>query len=219
MDARKLLAELIGTFVFFLIGFMSILATNAVSSTIDLVVIAFGFGLGLFAAIQIGGAVSGGHFNPAVTIGALLDKRIDPMNAVGYLIAQLIGGLGAAAIVLLVSSQAVVAGTRTTPGTGISDLQALVLEIVFTAIFVAVILTVTKLNPDRAFIVIPLTLVAIHVALIPITGASVNPARSIAPAIIGGDLTSLWIYIVGPIVGSVGGWAVYRALLDEPAQA
>ena len=110
MDARKLLAELIGTFVFFLIGFMSILATNAVSSTIDLVVIAFGFGLGLFAAIQIAGTVSGGHFNPAVTIGALLDKRIDPMNAVGYLIAQLIGGLGAAGLVLLVSSQAVVAG-------------------------------------------------------------------------------------------------------------
>jgi aquaporin Z len=219
LDARKLLAELIGTFVFFLAGFMSILATNAVSPTIDLVVIAFGFGLGLFAAIQIAGAVSGGHFNPAVTIGALLDKRIDPVNAAGYLVAQLIGGLGAAAVVLLVSSQAVVAGTRTVPGKGISDIQALLLETIFTAIFVAVILTVTKLNPDRAFIVIPLTLVAIHVALIPITGASVNPARSIAPALIGADLTSLWIYIVGPVVGAVGGWAVYRALLPEPAQA
>ena len=146
MDTRKLLAELIGTFVFFLTGFLSILATNAVSSTIDLVVIAFGFGLGLFAAIQIAGAISGGHFNPAVTIGALLDKRIDPVNAVGYLIAQLIGGLGAAGLVLLISSQAAVAGTRTVPGAGISDLQALVLETVFTAIFVAVILTVTKLK-------------------------------------------------------------------------
>ena len=109
---------------------------------------------------------------------------------VGYLIAQLIGGLGAAGLVLLISSQAAVAGTRTVPGAGISDIQALVLETVFTAIFVAVILTVTKLNPDRAFIVIPLTLVAIHVALVPITGSSVNPARSIAPALIGGDLTS-----------------------------
>ena len=112
-----------------------------------------------------------------------------------------------------------VAGTRTVPGKGVSDIQALVLETVFTAIFVAVILTVTKLNADKAFIVIPLTLVAIHVALIPITGSSVNPARSIASALIGGDLTSLWIYIVGPSIGAVGGWAVYRALLDEPAKA
>ncbi len=219
MDARKLLAELVGTFVFFLAGFLSILATKAVGPTDDLVAIAFGFGFGLFAAIQIGGAVSGGHFNPAVTIGALLDKRIDPVNAVGYLIAQVIGGLGAAALVLLVSNQAAVAGTRTVPGTGFSDIQALILETVFTAVFVAVILTVTKLNPDRAFIVIPITLVVIHVALIPITGASVNPARSIASAVVGGDLTSLWIYIVGPVVGSVIGWAVFRALLSEPAKA
>ena len=98
-------------------------------------------------------------------------------------------------------------------------MSILLLETIFTEVFVAVILTVTKLNPDRAFIVIPLTLVAIHVALIPITGASVNPARSIAPAVSGGDLTSLWIYIVGPVVGAVGGWAVYRTLLPEPARA
>jgi aquaporin Z len=219
LDTRKLLAELVGTFVFFLTGFMSILATQAIGTTVDLVVIALGFGLGLFAAIQIAGAVSGGHFNPAVTIGALLDKRIDPVNAAGYIIAQLIGGIGAAALVLVMSSQAAVAGTRTRPGAGISDVQALVLEVVFTAIFVAVILTVTKLNADRAFIVIPLTLVVIHLALVPITGSSVNPARSIASALIGGDLSSLWIYIVGPVIGAVGGWAVYRALHDEPVQA
>ena len=219
MEPRKLLAELVGTFAFFLTGFMSILATRAVGPTVDLVVIAFGFGLGLFLAIQIGGAVSGGHFNPAVTIGALLDRRIDPVNGAGYIIAQLIGGIGAAAVVLLASSKADVAGTRTVPGKGVSDLQALVLEAIFTAIFVAVILTVTKLSADRAFVAIPLTLVAIHLALIPITGSSVNPARSIASAVVGGDLTSLWIYIVGPVVGAIGGWAVYRALLDEKAAA
>lgn len=75
MDTRKLLAELVGTFVFFLVGLMSILSTKAFPGGPDLVVIAFGFGLGLFAAIQIAGAVSAGHFNPAVTIGALLDER------------------------------------------------------------------------------------------------------------------------------------------------
>lgn len=219
VDTRKLLAELVGTFVFFLIGLMSILSTHALGAVPDLLVIAFGFGLGLFVAIQIGGSVSGGHFNPAVTIGALLDKRIDPVNAAGYIIAQLIGGIGAAAFVLVMSNQAAVAATRTTPGSGITEIQAVVIEAVFTAIFVAVILTVTRLDPDKAFVAIPLTLVVIHLALIPITGSSVNPARSIASAVVGGDLGGLWLYIVGPVIGAVGGWAVFRALLADPAHA
>jgi aquaporin Z len=219
LDTRKLLAELVGTFVFFLIGLMSILSTKAFPGGPDLLVIAFGFGLGLFAAINIAGAISGGHFNPAVTIAAVLDKRIDPMTGVGYVVAQLIGGIGAAALVLVISNQAAVAGTITHPGTGISDLQALVVEAVFTAIFIAVILTVTKGDPGHAALTIPLTLIVIHLALVPITGSSVNPARSIASAVIGGDLGSIWIYLVGPVIGAVGGWALYRALLDEPARA
>lgn len=219
MDARKVLAELVGTFVFFLIGLMSILSTKAFPGGPDLVVIAFGFGLGLFVAINIAGAISGGHFNPAVTFAAVLDKRLDPMTGAGYIVAQLIGGIGAAAFVLVMSNQAAVAGTRTTPGTGIGDIQALVIEAAFTAIFIAVILTVTKKDPGHAAFVIPLTLVVIHLALVPITGSSVNPARSIASAAIGGDLGSIWIYVVGPLIGAVGGWALYRALLAEPAPA
>jgi aquaporin Z len=215
MDPRKLLAELIGTFVFFLIGLMAILSTKAFPGGPDLVVIAFGFGLGLFAAIQIAGAVSGGHFNPAVTLAAVLDKRLDPMTGVGYVVAQLIGGIAAAAFVLVMSNQAAVAGTVTGHPASVSDIQAVVIEAVFTAIFIAVILTVTKLDPGKAGFVIPLTLVVIHLALVPITGSSVNPARSLASALIGGDLTSIWVYIVGPLIGAVGGWAVYRLLLDK----
>ena len=217
MDTRKLLAELIGTFVFFLIGLMAILSTKAFPGGPDLVVIAFGFGLGLFAAIQIAGAVSGGHFNPAVTLAAVLDKRLDPMTGIGYVVAQLIGGIAAAAFVLVMSNQAAVAGTVTGHPASVSDIQAVVIEAVFTAIFIAVILTVTKLDPGKAGLVIPLTLVVIHLALVPITGSSVNPARSLASALIGGDLTSIWVYIVGPLIGAVGGWAVYRALLDKRA--
>ncbi len=157
MDARKLLAELVGTFVLFLIGLMSILSTKAFPGGPDLLVIAFGFGLGLFVAINIGGAISGGHFNPAVTIGAVLDKRLDPMTGVGYIVAQLIRGIGAGAFVLVMSNQAAVAGTRTNPGAGSSDVQALVIEAVFTAIFIAVILTVTKKDPGHAAFAIPLT--------------------------------------------------------------
>ena len=96
-------------------------------------------------------------------------------------------------------------------------MQAVLIEVLFTAIFIAVILTVTKKDAGHAAFVIPLTLVVIHLALVPITGASVNPARSLASALIGGDLGSIWIYVVGPIVGAVGGWALYRALLAEPA--
>ena len=155
MDTRKLLAELVGTFVFFLIGLMSILSTKAFPGGPDLVVIAFGFGLGLFAAIQIAGAVSGGHFNPAVTLAAVLDKRLDPITGVGYVAAQLIGGIAAAAFVLVMSNQAAVAGTITGHPASVSDLQAVVIEAVFTAIFIAVILTVTKKDPGHAAFVIP----------------------------------------------------------------
>ena len=128
MDTKKLLAGLVGTFTFFLIGFMAILSEKAFSPGGSLVVIAFGFGLGLFVAIQIFGAVSGGHFNPAVTVAAVLDKRLDAMTGVGYVASQLIGGIAAAVVVMLLFSQAAVKGTETLPGNGIDDLKAVVME-------------------------------------------------------------------------------------------
>ncbi len=208
MDTKKLLAELVGTFTFFLFAFMAILSQKA--SAPDLVVIALGFGLGLLAAIQIFGAVSGGHFNPAVTVAAVMDKRLDAMTGVGYVVSQLIGGIAAAVVVLLLFDQAAVAGTRTLPGNGIDDLKAVVIEAIFTAFFILVILVSTKKAPTQAAFSIALTLAVIQAALVPFTGASVNPARSIASAVVGGDLASLWVYLVGPIVGAVIGWAVYR---------
>lgn len=210
MDTKKLLAELLGTFTFFLIGFMAIGSNTAFSTTPNLVVIAFGFGFGLFAAIQIFGAVSGGHFNPAVTVGAVLDRRLDWATGVGYVVSQLIGGIAAAALVAVLFSQAAVRATETLPGNGIDDIKAVVLETLFTAFFVLVILVSTKKAPTHAAFAIPLTLIVIHFALVPFTGSSVNPARSIASAVIGGDLTSLWVYIVAPVLGAIIGWAVYR---------
>lgn len=212
MDTKKLLAELLGTFAFFLIGFMAILSNENFPGGTSLVVIAFGFGLGLLVGIQIFGAISGGHYNPAVTVAAVLDGRLDPMTGVGYVVSQLIGGIGAAALVLTMSSQAAVAGTETLPNHDlINDIQAVILETVFTAIFILVILTVTKKAPSQAGFAIGLTLVVIHFALVPFTGSSVNPARSIASAVIGQkDLNEIWIYIVGPIVGAAIGWGIFR---------
>jgi MIP family channel proteins len=210
LDTRKLFAELAGTFTFFLIGLMSILATKSFPGGPDLVIIGFGFGLGLFVAIQAFGAISGGHYNPAVTVAAVLDGRLDWMTGVGYIASQLIGGIAAAALVLAVSSQAAVAGTATLPGPNISDVQAVVIEAVFSAIFILVILTSTKRTPSHAPFAIPLTLMVIHFAIVPFTGSSVNPARSLASALVGGKLDSIWVYMVGPIVGAVIGWGVYR---------
>jgi aquaporin Z len=214
VDVRKVAAETVGTFVFFLIGFMAVLSTLAGGAP-DLVVIAFGFGLGLFVAIAIAGAVSGGHFNPAVTIGALLDGRIDVVNATAYIIAQLVGGIVAAVGVMVVFDQSAVASTITKPGNGITDIEAILIEAVFTAIFVAVILTVTKRAPNHAVFVIPITLLVIHLALVPFTGSSVNPARSIASALVGNDLNAIWIYIVGPVIGAAVGWGFFRYLTPE----
>jgi len=215
VDTKKLLAELLGTFTFFTIGFMAILSQKAFFPGGNLIVIAFGFGFGLFAAIQIFGGVSGGHFNPAVTVAAVIDKRLDPMTGVGYIVSQLIGGIAAAVVILLVFSQAAVAETVTQPGNGVDTVKALLLETLFTAFFLLVILVSTKKAPTQAAFAIPLTLLVIHFALVPFTGSSVNPARSIAPAIVGGNLTDLWIYIVGPVVGGIIGWGVYRVATGE----
>src|SRR6476659_9204792 len=174
VDTKKLLAELLGTFAFFLIGFMAILSTNSYAGGPSLVTIGFGFGLGLLVAIVSFGAISGGHYNPAVTVAAVLDGRIDPLTGVGYVVSQLIGGIGAAAFVLAMSSQAAVATTETLPGAGINDIQAVIIEAVFTAIFLVVILTVTKKAPNQAAFAIALTLVVIHFAIVPFTGSSVH---------------------------------------------
>lgn len=213
MDTRKLIAEVVGTFILVGMGSMSILAVGAFEGSPALVVIPIGFGLGLLAAIAVGGHVSGGHFNPAVTLGALLDKRIDAMGAAGYVVAQVIGAVAASLVILAISSQDAVAGTKNMPG--ISDLGAFTVEVTLTAIFVTVILTVTKKAPDLAMLVIPLTLLAIHAVGIPFSGASVNPARSLGPAIVSLDFAAIWIYLTAPFVGAVVGWFVYRVLSAE----
>jgi aquaporin Z len=201
----------LGTFLFMMIGYTSFGAiANAAPPTTGLVVVPFAFGLGLLAAIFAFGHISGGHFNPAVTVGIVLDGRLPAVEGAGYIVAQIIGAIGAAAVVAVTLGQSTVAAGITKPGAGVSDVSALVLETAFTAIFVVVILVSSKRAPQIAGLAIPLTLVAIHFSIATVTGSSVNPARSIGSALVGGDLTGLWIYIIGPTVGGVIGWAVYR---------
>ena len=211
MNTRKLIAEAIGTFILVGMGSMAILATGALAGSPALVVIPIGFGLGLLAAIAVAGHVSGGHFNPAVTLGALLDKRIDLAGAVGYVGAQLVGAVAASAVILAISDTASVAGTKNMPGAS-GETTAFIAEVVLTAIFLAVILTVTKKAADHALFVIPLTLLAIHAIGIPFSGASVNPARALGPAIVAMDFAAIWIYLTAPFLGAAIGWAVFRVL-------
>jgi aquaporin Z len=213
MDARKYLAELVGTFILVGVGSLSIAAASSVNVPV-LLVAPFGFGLGLLAAIQTGGYVSGGHFNPAVTLAAFLDRRIDGRNAASYVVAQVVGAIAASGMVLLVAGQTAVQHTASAFPEG-KMANAVGVEAVLTAIFVLVILTVTKRAPSQAGFAIPATLLVIHFAGIPFSGASVNPARSLAPALIGATLdANILVWIVGPLIGAVVGWAVYRALED-----
>ena len=221
MNARAYLAELLGTFLFMMVGYVSVANFGLASpATAGILVVPFSFGLGLLGAIFAFGHISGGHFNPAVTVAMILDKRTKPMDGVGYIVAQVIGAIGAAAVVLATISKEAVAAGVTKPGTGVADTSALILEVIFTAIFLLVILTASKRAGSMAALAIPLTLVGIHFAIAAVTGSSVNPARSIGSALIGGDMAVLWIYIVGPIVGGVIGWGIFRALeRSEPPAA
>jgi aquaporin Z len=217
MNPRAWIAEGLGTFVLVLMGSLAVLSASGAgsgSSVIILLVAPFGFGLALLAAITLFGHVSGGHYNPAVSLAALFDGRIDLVNMIAYWIAQAVGAIVASFAILLIVSKSAVDATRNGPG--VPDAQAFGTEVILTTIFVGVILTVTKKQPTFAPLVIALTLVAIHFAAIPISGASVNPARSLGPAIVAGNYDKLWIYLTAPFLGGLLGWLLYRFFtIDE----
>lgn len=215
MVINRYLAELVGTFLFLSIAFLSIVAAGEAGIE-PLLVAPFGFGLGLLTAIYAVGHVSGGHFNPAVTLAMFLARRSSFSDLVGYWIAQIVGALLASLVLLVVTDQAVVAGTATT----YSDAGlAAVAEIVLTAAFVLAILAATKTSPSTAALAISLSLAAVHFASVPISGTSVNPARSFAPAIVGGDASQLWFYVVMPLVGGTAAWALHRLFPAEDRRA
>jgi aquaporin Z len=210
MSTRKYLAEVLGTFVLVFGGSMSILAAIAMEAPI-LVVVPFGFGLALLTSIFAFGSASGAHYNPAITLAALLDRQIGPLEAGAYVLAQVIGAIGASALVGVVAGgPGQVALTRNALGPSVAPLSGFAIEVVLTATFLIVILTTARRVPTHAPFVIPLTLVMIHMAGIPFSGASVNPARALGPALVSGNLSEIWIYLTAPLVGGAIGWALYR---------
>lgn len=216
-NIRTLLAEILGTFILVVGGCGAVLAANASGGTTTIVPIAFGFGLALLAALYAFGEVSGGHFNPAVSLSMLLDGRIDLGTMIRYWVAQVGGGVLAGLTLLAASSQEAVASTATTLGSGVEVWEGFLLEVVFTAIFLLVILKASSSasSATTAFLGIALTLTVIHLVLVPFTGTSVNPARSLGPGIVGGVWADQWIYWIAPLVGGALGFVLYRAVSAE----
>jgi MIP family channel proteins len=211
----RLGGEALGTFLFFFLGF------NAVAVSVDIgagaigsLGIAFAFGLGLALAIAALGQISGGHFNPAVSLGLAVARKFPPREVIPYWIAQLAGGFVAVLAVAAVYSERATDSLDNAPGPGISSWGALVLELIATALFVMVICTVA--TDDRApwkGVMAPL-LIGLFIftaadAVGPASGGSFNPARSLDPVLFNWDWGKVWIYLVGPLVGGAIGGAIW----------
>jgi aquaporin Z len=210
---QKYVAEVLGTFILVFVGSLAILASQGGDARIG---IAFGFGIALLAGLYAFGEVSGGHFNPIVSLAMFLDRRLSALDTIWYWIAQFVGAiLASLAILVLYADRDAVKATATRSS---SDARGFFLELICSAIFVAVILQVTR--SDRygasALIAIPLTLFSIHLALIPFTGSSVNPARSFAPTLVGATAWSdIWIYLLAPVAGALLAVGGCRCMREE----
>ncbi|MFR9523493.1 MAG: MIP family channel protein [Rikenellaceae bacterium] len=215
---KKLLAEAIGTMVLVLMGcgaavFNQCSAINAASVLIT----AVAFGLAVVAMAYTIGGVSGCHINPAITLGAWLSGRMEAKEAGLYIVAQVVGAFAGSAILFALTSGTGYEGTGANSYGEGNLVPALIAEIVFTFIFVLVVLgTTAKENgsPKFAGLIIGLTLILVHIVCIPITGTSVNPARSLAPAVFAGgeSLSQVWVFLTAPFVGAILATWAWRAL-------
>lgn len=220
---KKYLAEMIGTTVLVFIGCGSAVFNGGWGTPAQILMVAVAFGVAVVAMAYSIGGISGCHINPAVTLGALLAGRISPKDAGMYMVFQVIGAFIGSALIYLILASGVEVTSTTTGANNVGDgmvTAGLIAEIIFTCIFVLVFLGTTdskKGAGNFAGLAIGLSLVIIHIALIPITGTSVNPARSIAPAVFegGSALSNLWIFIIGPFVGGALAAAIWKGIRSE----
>ena len=204
---KRYLAEAIGTFVLVFMGCSTIIFMVA---QVGILGVAFSFGIAVIAMIYTFGPISGAHLNPAVSIGAWAAGRLPMCDTLIYCVAQILGGLVAVSLMMVMGGDPAEAATRVGV-TGV--LSALIFEFVATMIFVTVILGVTQEGPATplAGLVIGLTLIMIHLAGISLSGASVNPARSIATNIFSAAAaTELWLYFIAPVAGGLVAGLLYK---------
>lgn len=217
-DLKKYIAEAIGTFVLVLFG-----CGVAVVSGVDLVATSLAFGLVIVAMAYSIGNISGCHINPAVSLAMLITKKMNVKDFAMYVLSQLIGSTIACVILLLFIGKdhgfgANAAQTALSDGLLPAVILALIAEVVLTFVFILTILGVTSKVENKAVVgvVIGLTLTLVHLLGIGLTGTSVNPARSLIPALFAGGtaLSQVWIFIIGPFLGSALA-AVTYSFLDK----
>jgi len=236
--ASRLAAEFIGTFVLVLGGcgaavIASLFLSNNQQLGIGFLGVALAFGLTVVVMAYAVGHISGGHFNPAVTLGLAAARRFDWRDTPAYIGTQVVAAIAAAAVLFVIANgrpgfSAKASGFATngfgdrSPG-GYSLLACLVVEVVMTAIFLTVILGVTDTRAPKGFapLAIGLALTLIHLASIPVTNTSVNPARSIGPALFAGSaaLGQLWLFILAPIVGALIAGIAYGLFFEQTEAA
>jgi len=213
---NALIAEIAGTFMFFFVGIGAVATLDrvgGVDSAAGLVVVALAHGVVLAVMVSALGAVSGAHFNPAVTFGVWLAGQIPGRRAVSYILAQLIGGLGAAWALRVVFPVAVSPTLgRPTVGAGIDPLAALGIEAVLTVILLTAVFgtAIDPRGPKVGGLAIGFAVAADILMGGPLTGAAMNPARWFAPAAVTGIWDNSWVWIVGPLIGAAVAALAYR---------
>ncbi|QGY27601.1 aquaporin Z [Pantoea cypripedii] len=227
---QKFIAEFFGTFVLVLGGCGSaVLAAAFPQLGIGFAGVALAFGLTVLVMAFAVGHISGGHFNPAVTVGLMIGGRFPATRVVPYIVSQLLGAIAAAAVLYLIASgkagfDAAASGFAAngygehSPG-GFSLMSGMISETVLSAVFLIVIMGATDKRAPAGFapIAIGLALTLIHLVSIPVTNTSVNPARSTGVALFQGGwaLSQLWMFWLMPIIGAAIGGAIYRLLLEK----
>ncbi len=225
-DARKYIAELIGTFALVLFGCGSAVIAG---DKIGFLGISLAFGLAVLAMAYAIGNISGCHINPAVTISMLVARKIKAKDAVIYINMQCIGAIIAAGVLLAIANGLAgytLAGNglgqngygANSPG-GYSLGAGFLAEVVLTALFLLVIFGSTSKNAPEGFAGIPIgiSLVLIHLVGIPITGTSVNPARSLGPAVFvgGAALSQLWLFLIAPVIGGIIAAIIWKLVFEQ----
>ncbi|WP_107765206.1 aquaporin Z [Nocardioides terrigena] len=232
--AQRLSAEFLGTFVLVLGGCgAAVLSSGIADVGIGFLGVSLAFGLAVLTMAYAVGHVSGGHFNPAVTVGLATARRFPWSDVLAYVIVQVVAAVAAATVLFVIANgaegfDAQASGFASngfgdrSPG-GYSLVAVLVAEVVLTAIFLYVILGATDTRAPKGFapLTIGLALVLIHLVSIPVSNTSVNPARSTGPALFAGSdaMVQLWVFWAAPLVGGLVAGATYALLFGKDAQA
>ncbi|MFK8104420.1 MAG: MIP/aquaporin family protein [Saprospiraceae bacterium] len=211
---KKYFSEALGTYALIFFGTGAVVVNQVTDGVVSHLGVAVSFGLVVMIMIYALGAISGAHINPAVSIGFALTDRFDSKDLLPYIFAQLLGAILASITLRLLFPLAPSLGETIPNG---SELQSFIFEFILTYFLMLVILLVSQNKSTTIYTPIAVGGTVLLEALFagPICGASMNPARSFAPAIVSGNLTSLWLYLVAPILGAIVATWTWKALKEE----